>query len=193
MLFRSNPDEVKKFIRDSDELNCNSIFLSQHTGITCKSNYHIDINNGNILVYVHNVEYSKEKIQMAIDIIDNLDPKLDELSCDIEENVIGKDVLDDINHEFQNFVTRKDNLINISKEIQKKLLTQIDDLRFPALEKYLSNKYANTKKNSYSCHLCNLYEAPTKKSLSAHVRGCMKKNTFVPNNIFLNNTINNNK
>jgi hypothetical protein len=184
-----NPDEVKKFIRDSEELNCHAIFLSQHTGITCKPNYHIDINKGNILVYIHNVEYSKEKIQLAIDIIENLDPKLQELSYDIDESSVSKDVLDDINREFQNFITQKDALVNISKDIQKKLLLQIDELRFPALEKFLSTKYATTKKSGYSCHLCNNFDAPTKKSLSAHVRGCSKKNTFVtPTNIFINTT-----
>ena len=182
-----NPDEVKKFIRDSEELNCHAIFLSQHTGITCKPNYHIDINKGNILVYIHNTEYSKEKIQLAIDIIENLDPKLEELSYDIDESSVSKDVLDDINREFQNFITQKDALVNISKDIQKKLLLQIDELRFPALEKFLSTKYATTKKSGYSCHLCNNFDAPTKKSLSAHIRGCSKKNNFVqPTSIFIN-------
>ena len=54
-------------------------------------------------------------------------------------------------------------------------------------QKFLSTKYATTKKSGYSCHLCNNFDAPTKKSLSAHIRGCSKKNNFVqPTSIFIN-------
>ncbi len=65
-------DEVKKFIRDIEEQKCHGIFLSQHSGITSKQNFQIDIKGTNILVYVHNVDYCPHIIKIATDIIDSL-------------------------------------------------------------------------------------------------------------------------
>ena len=69
-------DEVKKFIRDIEEQKCHGIFLSQHSGITSKQNFQIDIKGSNILVYVHNVDYCPHTIKIAIDIIDSLSDRL---------------------------------------------------------------------------------------------------------------------
>lgn len=174
-----NPDEVSKYIRDSEEMHMHSIFLSQHTGITCKPNYHIEIHKGSILVYVHNVEYSPEKIQIAIDIIDNLDGKLDIIYSENEENIITTEVLDDINREFQSFITQRDAIISMSKDHHKKLLSQLENLNFVSLDKYLGTKYASSRKTGIVCELCNVFTAPNKKSLSAHQRGCRKTNAFL--------------
>ena len=174
-----NPEEVKKFIRDSEELHMHSIFLSQHTGITCKPNYHIEIHKGSILVYVHNVDYSPEKIQVAIDIIENLDSKLDIIYSENEENIITTEVLDDINREFQSFITQRDSIISMSKEHHKKMLTQLENMNFVSLDKYLSTKYASARKTGIVCEICNIFTAPNKKSLSAHQRGCRKANACI--------------
>ena len=172
----ANPDEVKKFIRDIDERNHHGIFLSQSSGITTKHNFQIEFHKGCILVYVHNTEYSPEKIKLAVDIIDNLDVKIKELNLDEEEtnNTITKELLDEINQEYQFFISQKDVLLNVFKDYQKKILTTIEDLKFPNLDKYLSTKYASVKKQCYVCEICNIFEAPNKKSLSAHQRGCKK-------------------
>jgi hypothetical protein len=172
----ANPDEVKKFIRDIDERNHHGIFLSQSSGITTKHNFQIEFHKGCILVYVHNTEYSPEKIKLAVDIIDNLDVKIKELNLDEEEtnNTITKELLDEINQEYQFFISQKDVLLNVFKDYQKKILTTIEDLKFPNLYKYLSTKYASVKKQCYVCEICNIFEAPNKKSLSAHQRGCKK-------------------
>ena len=173
----ANPDEVKKFIRDIDERNQHGIFLSQNSGITTKHNFQIEFHKGCILVYVHNAEYSLEKIKLAVDIIDNLDVKIKELNLDEEEetnNVITKELLDEINQEYQIFISQKDILLNVFKDYQKKILSTIEDLKFPNLDKYLSTKYASVKKQCYVCEICNIFEAPNKKSLSAHQRGCKK-------------------
>ena len=69
-------DEVKKFIRDIEEQKCHGIFLSQHSGITSKQNFQIDIKGSNVLVYVHNVDYCPQTIKIATDIIDSLSYKL---------------------------------------------------------------------------------------------------------------------
>ena len=62
------------------------------------------------------------------------------------------------------------------RDFQKKMLAQIDDIKFPELEKYLSQKYAYVKNACYVCDLCNNFNASNKQSLSAHKRGCVKKN-----------------
>jgi len=170
-----NPKEIEKFIRDIDENNCHGIFLSQNTGITSKSNYQIEIHNGKILVYIHCVQYNKDKIQIAIDIIDNLIPKLEELEMDDNENFISKDTLDEINNEYQSFASQKLAIINILKDNNKKVIAQIEEMKFSTLNNYLSTKYAFVMKDGFTCTVCNAFTAPNRKSLSAHERWCGKK------------------
>ena len=170
------PEEVDKFIRDVSEIKTHAIFLSQNSGITRKRNFQVDIHKGCILVYIHNVQYSREKIQLAIDIIENLAEKMQELDSDEEmENIISKSQLDEINQEYIAFNKQREEIIISSKDFQRKLLSQLDNLKINALNKYLSTRYANTEKSGYTCELCNLFTAPTKKSLSAHVRACKKQ------------------
>ena len=64
-----NKTEVDKFKRDAENLNCSAIMLSQRHGIVEKENYQIEIVNENIYIYVHNVEYSAEKIKIRNDFI----------------------------------------------------------------------------------------------------------------------------
>jgi len=174
--------EIVKFIFDAENIKTHGIFLSQHSGIAGKSNYQIDYHKGLILIYVHNVDYSREKIQLAIDIIDNLSQKLEEFRDeDNTEMNISKDVLESINTEYQDFALKKDSLIGITKEFCKKSILQLEELKFPSLENYLSNHFASASKissklnNQYTCDICEKYICSTKKSLSAHKRGC--KNT----------------
>ena len=171
--------EIIKFIFDAENIKSHSIFLSQHSGIAGKSNYQIDYHKGLILVYVHNVDYSREKIQLAIDIIDNLSCKLEEFEDDnVLETNISRDVLNSINTEYQDFALKKDALIGMTKDLCKKSITQLEDLKFPSLENFLSNHFASASKissklnNQYTCDICEKYICSTKKSLSAHKRGC---------------------
>ena len=168
--------EIVKFIYDSENIKTHGIFLSQQSGIAGKSNYQIDYHKGCILVYIHNVDYSREKIQIAVDIIDNLSTKIEEFT-EGEEINISKDILEDINNEYQEFALKKDSLIGLTKEYSKKSLSQLEDMKFPSLEKYLATHFASALKtnklnNQYVCEICNIYVCSTKKSLSAHQRGC---------------------
>ena len=172
-----SPDEIKKFIRDAEEQHCHGIFLSQHTGITSKPNYYIETHNGKLLVYVHNTEYSAEKIQIAVDIIDNLSAKLEVLSVDRKDGSISTEILDEINREYQSFATQKETIINSMKESHKRILHQLDDLKFSCLDKYLSTKYASVQKQGYKCELCKLFTASSLKAMAAHRRGCARKHT----------------
>ena len=172
-----NKEEIAKFIRDIDVQNMNGIFVSQYSGITFKHNYHIDIHKGKILVYIQHCEYSPDKLRVAFDIIDYLSNKVQELNMD-ETNNIPKEVLDDINQEYQTFITQRETLQMTLKDFQKKMNSQIDALKFPSLDKYLETKYAYVQERSFTCDICNAFTGSNKQSISAHKRGCRKK---IPN------------
>ena len=174
--YKANIDkeEIAKFIRDIDTQNVNGVFISQYSGISFKQNYQIDIHKGNILVYVQNCEYSSDRIRIATDIIDSLSIKVQELNID-ETNNISKEMLDDINEEYQSFIAQKESLMTCLKDFQKRMNTQIDALKLPALDKYLDSKYAYVKTRNFSCDLCNSFVGSSKQSISAHKRGCKKR------------------
>jgi hypothetical protein len=175
--YKNNIDreEDSKFIVDIENQAVNGIFLSQYSGISFKQNYQIDIHKGQILVYVQNCEYSPDKIRIAVDIIDNLSSKIKDFKEDDEENTISKDILDSINDEYQCYIAQKESMMTVLKDFSKKMTSQIEDIKFPELDKYLSAKYAYVKTRCFNCDLCNMFTAGSKQSLSAHKRGCIKK------------------
>lgn len=170
-----DPSEIKKFIRDCTKQKSHGIFLSQSSGITSKNNYQIDINNYKILVYVHNCEYITDKIITAVDIIDHLSHKFKDLNSDLseEKDLISKEILEEINNEYQNFLTKKQSALNTIKDFEKRLTLQVKELSLPRLDEYLSKKFAIIKQN-YVCEICNSFSANNIKSLSAHKRSCKK-------------------
>lgn len=179
-------DEIRKFIRDAEHIRTHAIFLSQHSGISCKNNYQIDTNNGIILVYVHHVNYTPEKIQIAVDIIDSIDRFNKHMDS---ENIytVQKDLLDSLNREYQQYAITKDNLIGSLHDSYKRQLSLIDDFQMPSLEKYLGLYYANAKLGEqlnyqYKCEYCNVFVAKSKKSLSAHQRACKQEHPSKPQN-----------
>lgn len=167
-------EEIRSFVNHIEQNNCNGVFLSQHSGITNKTNFQIEIYAGNIAVYVHSVEYSLEKISIAIDIIDNLYSKIGDLNKS-ENYSIPKEVLDEINREYHAFITQKESISNVLKESHKKILSQLDELKFPSLDKFLSTKYSSIQKQGFKCNLCNAFTVYTLKGLAAHKRGCSRK------------------
>lgn len=169
------PDEVKKFMRDINELNCHGIFLSQKSGITLKPNFHIDIYNKNILVYIHYVNYDKEKINCAVQLIDTLAPRIRSVMDNSGTNTIQTEILEEINKEFNIFVEKKEMLLTISKDYLKKLSNVVAELQFPMLEKYLGTKYASPHNQNLKCKICNLFVGKSNKSLAKHQQSCAKK------------------
>jgi hypothetical protein len=78
-------------------------------------------------------------------------------------------------------------MIVLLRDFHKKLSTQIDDIKFPELDKYLSQKYAYVKNTCFTCDLCNNFTASSKQSLSAHKRGCQKKHKSISENTIVKN------
>lgn len=165
-----NIEETKKFIRDVTEKKCSGVMISQISGIVAKPDFFIEIHDGqHVLVYLHQVNYSKDKIKTAVDIIDNLSEKLYSISKFEGENgiAIKKEVLDRINDQFQLFKTQKEMLINTSKDIQKRLITQIEEMGLPDLKIFLDDKYASIQNQQFICTVCN-QAFLNKKALASH-------------------------
>jgi len=175
-------DAIQSFMTIIEEQNCNGIFISQKSGIATKKNFQIELHNNNVIVFIHNGEYSTSKIELAISIIDNLAEKLRQFRGKADDDcAIPKEVLDTINNEYQLFISQKNAVIDVFKESQRKVLAQIDELRFPSLDKFLSTKYsAPIQKPGLKCDLCKSFSANNLKALAAHKRGCIRKNAVSP-------------
>lgn len=168
--------EVVKFIRDIDIQDCCGIFLSQNGKITTKDNYEINFHNGNILVYIHDVNNDPNKIKIAVDLIDNLKLRLEELEVNSEHiDNIPKDILQQVNMEFQTIISSKETMTKMVKEFNKNMLKKIEEIKLPTLENYLSSKFAFSS-TKYKCDFCD-FIGKNLQSKSAHLRGCsIKKN-----------------
>jgi len=170
-----NTEEVKKFIRDVETQNCCGVMLAQHSGIANKENYQIELYKKNVVVYLHNVEYDPYKIKVAIDIIDHFKSQLTEIESGIDTLTIEKHILDDINTEYQLFITQKFTHIKTIKEFNQKLLSQIEEINIPSLEQILHKNYSiSTSTSQDICEFCSK-SFKSQRALSAHLRGCMKK------------------
>lgn len=163
-----NIDEIAKFLRDVNEHKINGIMMSQKSGIVSKPNGYIEINDGKVLVYLHNVEYSPDKIQMAIDVIDNLSDRLDEI-INTDGNIynVRKEVLDRINEQFNKFVNQRESITTMLRDSNKKLINMVEELEIPDLSIYLKDKYASIQNQQHPCDVCNL-PFSSKRGLASH-------------------------
>lgn len=168
-----NKDEIDKFIRDIDNTEYHGIFISQHSGIVGKDNYQIDIHNKNILIYIHNCQYDITKINLALNVIDIIHDKL--INITNNDLTISTELLKDINNEFQQLINIKDKLLNNLKDYYKKTIENCNEITLPSLEKYMSNYFANIKKNTVICDICNQYETTKLQSLARHKTACKNK------------------
>ena len=87
----------------------NGLMISQHTGFANKNNFEIDINENKVLLYITYVDYNPDIIEAAINLIDNLSEKIQELENMKETDgfMIDKATLDNINKEYQTFLSTK--------------------------------------------------------------------------------------
>ena len=170
-------EDITYFNALINQENCCGVILSQNSGISNKNNFQIDIQNNNIIMYLHNVNYSQSIITNAIDIIDNLHSKMQDFSKKYgDEYIIPKELLENINNEYQMFVIQKNSLVDIVKDYHKKILSQIDECRFTCLNTFLAERFSTPiQKSGFNCELCSNYSAHNLKALAAHKRGCIRK------------------
>ena len=172
-------DTVADFLKKVKDNNTNAILLAQYTGIIDKPNYHIEIYGGHIVLFIHTVNYSTDKIKMGVDIVNHLSAKLRELNHTETDYSVSKNILEDINREYQTFIRQKETMSNTMKDSHKKILAQLEDLRFPVLNQYLSTKFTSILRPGFKCDICRIFTVNTLKGLAAHKRGCMRKNPVV--------------
>jgi hypothetical protein len=166
-------EEVVKFIRDIEHQKMNGLFVSHSSGISGKKNYQIDINEKNVLIYIHNCNYDKEKIEIAIKIMDHLSSKLTELNKN-ETTVISTEQLININKEYTKFISQREALRQYVIDANKKTLSQIMELGMPNLELLLKSKYTMESTIDLTCKYCKKFVGTNKKSLAAHIKKCVK-------------------
>jgi len=166
-------DEIKKFERDLQLQKNHGIFVSQKSPITFKQNFQIDIINGLIHIYIPNAEYDSNKIKVAVDIIDNLSSKLQNISNTSEDEYsVSKEDMEEIIEEYRVFVSQKLQMIETIKNINKQLLDKMEEIQLPKLKK-LFIKIGNIENdNDFKCNFCNTWSGKNKASLAAHVRNC---------------------
>jgi hypothetical protein len=166
-------DEIKKFERDLQLQKNHGIFVSQKSPITFKQNFQIDIINGLIHIYIPNAEYDSNKIKVAVDIIDNLSSKLQNISnTSQDEYSVSKEDMEEIIEEYRVFVSQKLQMIETIKNINKQLLDKMEEIQLPKLKK-LFIKIGNIENdNDFKCNFCNTWSGKNKASLGAHVRNC---------------------
>jgi predicted alpha/beta-fold hydrolase len=145
------------------------------------------MNNNNVLVYLHKVEYDADKIKAAVDIIDHFKATMDNSGRAIGETLsIDKDLLDEINKDYQMFVANKLSHIKTIKDCNQKLISQVEEFKLPNLEQYLCKLYASSSSKNDICEYCG-YAAKNTRALVAHYRGCSQKKQHTP---LLTNTMN---
>ena len=175
-------DDLQLFLQDVDHHCCHGIFLSAQSGFTNKANYQIESHHGYLIMYVHDVDYNPDKIRIAINVLDHLSTKWKECGTghggggDTLRIHIDTDMLEKINQEYQAFLTQKETVVQVLKDNHRKVIAQMDDLRLPILDQYLSTKFVSTShKPGMLCNLCKHYYANNLKALAAHKRGCARK------------------
>ena len=179
-------DKMVHVLREFGQYEGCGIVISQNTGFVDKTDFQIDIHNNNIVVYIH--QFCKNptedgdntyKLQMAIQMIDHFMEKWGEIhNKDASNNgvSISKEILEKINNEYQLFLHQKVSMCEVIKETQRKLNQQVDDMKFPFLEGYLSTHYcAPLRSSGLKCDVCSKYNANNLKALAAHKRGCLRK------------------
>ena len=171
-------DEVKKFERDLQLQKLHGIFISQNSPITFKNDFQIDIIEGLIHIYIPKADYDANKIKVAIDIIDSLSIRLQQISHqqNVDEISISKEDLDDIIGEYHIFVSHKLQMMETIKSITKQLVDKLDEIQLPKLKQMFVKFGAIDTDTDFKCSHCNLWTGKNKASLGAHIRNC-KSNT----------------
>jgi hypothetical protein len=172
-----NTEEVEKFERDLKMQNCHGIFLSQNSPIAYKENFHIDIINNIIHLYIPNANYDIEKIKLAINIIDSLAEKLNLIVLDPNEEVyeLSIDDFENLKKEYCDFANKKLEMIDFIKLMTKQLTDKLDGIELPVLKR-LTIGNTETKNFCIICSLCNKFNAKNKASLGAHMKKCRLTN-----------------
>jgi hypothetical protein len=149
-------EEINKFLNNISFLKTHGIMVSNQTGIVGKPDFHIEIDDSCVLVYLHHVNFSPDKIKMAVSIIENLASKLKNIEKNELEDgyTIKKDVCDRINTELAQFIENKTKISQLLKDQHRQAIVQLDNLQLPDLAIFLQDKYV-MKPKRFACDMCD--------------------------------------
>ena len=164
-------EEIKKFERDLHTQRKHGIFISQNSPITFKGNYHMDIIDGLIHLYLPNANYDIDRIKIAVDIIDHLSQKLSSDTITSGEVQLSTTELGEILAEYKNFATRKTRLLDSIRTNTKLWTDELDAITLPRIQTLLIHT-GNIEKSNLTCSYCLSFTGKNKASLSAHIKGC---------------------
>jgi len=172
-----NTEEIEKFERDLKHQRCHGIFISQNSPIAYKENFHIDIINNLIHLYIPNAGYDIEKIKLAINIVDSLSEKLNLIVLDPNEEIyeITIDDFENLKKEYCEFANKKVEMIDFIKMIMKQMTDRLESIQLPVLKRMTVGN-TETKNMGIICSLCNKFNAKNKASLGAHMKHCRTAN-----------------
>lgn len=170
-------EEVKKFERDLALQRQHGIFISQHSNITFKEPFQIDIIDGYIHLYLPNTNYNVDKIRVAVEMIDQLSASLayiqqskSAVETTIHINQTDMDAMLELYHDFQ---TQKNNLVETIRASNKTILDHLDALQLGAIKGLLlKNGIILSNQDDFRCKFCNNFTGKNKASLAAHSRNC---------------------
>ncbi len=171
----SIPD-IEKFIRDAEYQNCHGILISQKSGIARKKNFQIDIHNGLIMVFIHNVNYDFDKVKLACDAIHHLSNTLKNSNLNSNDFKINNEIIKEINNEYQKFIIQRNSLTETLKLFNRDLTKQISLLEFPELSKLLTQQFTSVEATVFKCEYCKVKVFKNAKALAKHVQTCKTKN-----------------
>lgn len=169
--------EVDKFIRDCNIQNCCGIMLAQHKGIARKQNYEIQVNAGNVLLYLHNVNFDAEKIKVAFEIVDQFKAKLDDLAVHEENSLtIDMETVDAIHKDYAVYISQRNSMLKIVKDFGDKMTISLNELKLPSIESIINKHFATSEIQAET--ICKYCEKIVKKSVAQHYRHCKAKKAF---------------
>jgi hypothetical protein len=169
--------EVDKFIRDCNIQNCCGIMLAQHKGISRKQNYEIQVNNGNVLLYLHNVNFDAEKIKVAFEIIDQFKTRLDDLAIHEETSLtLDMETVDAIHKDYAVYIGQRNSMLKMVKDFGDKMTTSLNELKLQSIETIVNRHFATSEVQAET--ICKYCEKCVKKSVAQHYRHCKAKRAF---------------
>ena len=166
--------EVEKFIRDCTTQNCCGIMMAQHKGISRKQNYEIQIHAGNVLLYMHNVNFDAEKIKVAFEIVDQFKTRLDATATN-EENTITLDAetMEEIHKDYAMYLSQRTLMLKSVKDFSEKMTSSLNDLKLPSIERIINRNFATSQIQTETvCNYCGKF---VKSSVAQHQRHCKEK------------------
>ena len=159
--------EINKFINDIKKQNCSGIMLSQRSSITNKNQFEINFYGSNIGIYIANVEYDTDKIQIGINIIDDIKKIMTVVEEEEGENHINDNEMEIINKEFNILSNQKLKHIKSIKEYAANLINEVNEMNLPTLHGILITMYGSNVSDQFICDKCG-FVAKNNGSLAAH-------------------------